>query len=159
MDSTDVIYQKAQSQLLEFLTENRMRKTPERFEVLKAVCGMTGIFSIDDLAQNMQADALFQVSRVTIFNSLETFIEAQLVIKHTLRRAALYECNVQKRPRVLLICDRCDVVKSLEKSETLTYLGTLRSRSFVVKQPVLYLHGLCKKCDAQLRKQLKKRNK
>lgn len=159
MDSNSIIYQKAESRLEDYLAAHGMRKTPERYEILRAACAMTGLFSIDELAQRMQDEATFQVSRVTLFNSLETFVDARLVIKHSLKRAALYECNIENKPRVYLVCDKCDTVKSMEKSDVMNYLRTLRSRSFVVRQPVLYLHGLCKKCDIQQRKQMKKENK
>ena len=38
------------------------------------------------------------------------------------------------------------ILAKLERKELKAYLATVRSKSFVVQQPVLYLHGLCRKC-------------
>lgn len=86
------------------------------------------------------------MSRATLFNNLETLVEAGLLIKHTLARAAHYELNLTPSPKAYLVCDRCRKVTPLERKELTESLAAVRSKSFVVRQPVLYLHGLCRKC-------------
>ena len=86
MDTNSSLFLQAKSLLTEYLEKRHMRKTPERFEVLRAICQTDDIFSIEQLNGKMQMNSTFQVSRPTLFNALETFVDAQLVIKHTLQR-------------------------------------------------------------------------
>lgn len=159
MDTNGSLYLQAKSQLIEYLEKRHMRKTPERFEVLGAICQMDDIFSIEQLGEKMRMCSSFQVSRVTLFNTLETFVDAQLVIKHTLQRASLYEKNIDKRPRVCMVCNQCGLVKRLDKIEVTRFLNGIKTRQFFVRQPVLYLHGLCRKCEMAKRKEIKMREK
>ena len=153
MDEKKDLYSIAEKRLTEYMVQNKLRKTPERYEILKAVCLMPGLFTIDDLEDKMREVAKFMVSRSTLFNSLEIFDQAHLVIKHTLVRAAHYECNIELRPHICLICMNCGSVKKLEKKrEVYKYLSELKVRQFAVHQPILYLHGLCRKCHIELKK-------
>ena len=57
------------------------------------------------------------------------------------------------------MCSRCRKVAKLERKELEAYLATVRSKSFVVQQPVLYLHGLCRKCYMEQKRKVKQTNK
>ena len=105
-DAEDIIASAAQ-RLTEFLTAKNMRKTPERNEILRAACRIPGIFTIDQLDEQIRQQGRLQVSRTTLFNNLETLVEAQLLIKHTLARAAHYELNMKPAPKAYLVCDHC----------------------------------------------------
>ena len=152
MENSGDLYEKASRQLTEYLLALKKRKTPERYEVLRTVCQISDIFSVDQLADEMRQKAKFNVSRSTLFNTLETLVDAKLVIKHNLVRAALYECNVSPRPRTCLVCEHCGSVRRLEKSQVTDFLAGIKARAFSVQQPVLYLHGTCRKCAMALRR-------
>ena len=126
MHDADIIIEAATQRLTDFLTAKKMRKTPERYVILRAACLLPGIFTIDQLDEQIRLRGEMQVSRTT--------------------RAAHYELNLQPTPKAYLVCSRCRKVAKLERKELETYLATVRSKSFVVQQPVLYLHGLCRKC-------------
>ena len=146
MENKEDLYQKALLRLTDYLQARQLRKTPERYEVLKTVCQMKDIFNIDQLAERMQESAPFCVSRSTLFNALELFVKAKLVIKHNLVRSGLYECNVEPQPRACLVCEHCGMVRRLDKIEVTEFLSGIKARLFSVQQPVLYLHGTCRKC-------------
>lgn len=157
MENKEDLYQKAQVRLTDYLQTRQMRKTPERYEVLKTVCQMKDIFTIDQLAEQMQQGASFCVSRSTLFNTLETFAEAKLIIKHNLVRAGLYECNIEPQARACLVCEHCGMVRRLDKIEVTEFLSGIKARQFSVQQPVLYLHGTCRKCAMALIRANKKK--
>lgn len=146
MHEAEDIIASAARRLTDFLTAKKMRRTPERYEILRAACRTPGIFTIDQLDEQIRLKGALQVSRATLFNCLEMLVEAQLLIKHTLARAAHYELNLTPSPKAYLVCDKCRKVTQLERKELEAYLTTVRSKSFVVLQPVLYLHGFCRKC-------------
>jgi len=154
-ENTDT-YTLAAQRLTEFMKGKNVRKTPERFEILRVVCQAPGIFSIDELQEMMEKSAKFQVSRVTLFNTLKLFEDASLVIKHTLSRAAHYECCVTPHPMVCLVCQKCGVVRKLESSKIENWLSEQKCKQFVISQPVLYFHGLCRSCMVKTSKRRKK---
>ena len=114
-ENTDT-YTLAAQRLTEYMKGRNIRKTPERFEILRVICQIQGIFSIDDLQEVMEKKAKFQVSRVTLFNTMKLLEDAMLVIKHTLVRAAHYECCITPRPMVCLVCQKCGSVRKLESA-------------------------------------------
>lgn len=144
-ENTD-LYNLAAQLLTGYIKGKNIRKTPERFEILRIICQISGIFSIDELQEIMEKEAKFKVSRVTLFNTLKLFEDASLVIKHTLVRAAHYECCVTPHPLVCLVCQKCGTVKKLESSKIENWLSEQKCKQFVITQPVLYFHGLCRSC-------------
>ena len=112
-ENTD-LYDLAAQRLTEYMKGKNIRKTPERFEILRIICRTPGIFNIDKLQELMEENAKFQVSRVTLFNTLKLFEDASLVIKHTLSRAAHYECCVMPHPMVCLVCQKCGTVFKID---------------------------------------------
>lgn len=159
MDNKDSIVEQAGQRLNEYLESKNLKKTPERHEVLKAVCRIKGLFTIEELAEEMAAKADFEVSRGTLFNTIELLTEAQLVVKHTLVRTAKYESNITGKPKVCLVCQKCGSVVKLDNKEISDWLEALRVRQFNIRQQVLYLHGLCKKCSSRHGKTAKDKNK
>lgn len=153
MEHTEELYKRMKARLDEYIAQKQMRRTPERYEVLRSICAFSDIFSIPQLDEKMRSEGAFHVSRSTLFNTLETFVEARLVIKHTLTRAAHYELQANNAARVYLVCQECGSIRRLERPELTKYLSGLKARLFSVRQPVLYLHGQCKKCTQALRRQ------
>lgn len=151
MDSKDSIVKQAARKLDEYLESKNLKKTPERYEVLKAVCRIKGLFSVEELAAEMAARADFKVSRGTLFNTIELLTEAQLVVKHAIVRTAKYESNLNGRPKVCLICQMCGSVTKYEDKDMSEWLKRLQVRQFATRQQVLYLYGVCRKCSARSR--------
>ena len=158
MESNDIVYGNALQRLNDYLETNKMRKTPERQEILRTISQMSGLFTINDVAERMQRDAAFSVSRATIFNTLDVFVEARLVMKHMLLHTASYEFIQGTSPRVYLVCQYCSEMRGLDRPELIRYLSTIKTRLFTVRQPMLYLYGECKKCT-QIRKRKEKENR
>lgn len=136
-----------------------MRKTPERYEVLRVAGLADGIFTIDELMQLMNEHATFQVSRATLFNTMELFYEAGLVIKHSLATAAHYELRTDSIPRAYVICRQCNSIARVSTSTAKLALQNLHVRYFSIEDKIVYMHGLCRKCQAKNRKTMKKQTK
>ena len=87
-----------------------MRKTPERYEILRVAGLADGIFNIEMLTLLMKEHAKFQVSRATLFNTMELFCDAGLAIKHPLATAAHYEMRTDCNPKAYTICHQCNTI-------------------------------------------------
>ena len=105
----------------------------------------------------MRAEGKFQVSRSTLFNIIDLFVEARLLIKHNLPGAAHYECCVQDRPYLYLVCTQCGSIHAIRHPQMEKVIATVKSRKITICQRVLYLNGTCKRCEMANRKERNKR--
>ena len=157
MSNRDELYTQAEEKLNSFLAQQYRRKTPERYEVLRIICSIDDIFTLEQLADRMRAEGKFQVSRSTLFNIIDLFVEARLLIKHNLPGAAHYECCVQDRPYLYLVCTQCGSIHAIRHPQMEKVIATVKSRKITICQRVLYLNGTCKRCEMANRKEKNKR--
>lgn len=155
----EMTYKRAEGMLLDYIAAHAMRRTPERLEVLHAVCSMEGLFSVEELKARMEQDGRFVVSKVTLFHTLEVLQAAGVVMKHNLHRAAQYECNLLRQPIVMQVCSLCGGVEARYDEVALSLLSVTGTKRFTVHQPVLYLHGVCRKCAQLQQKKDKKQSR
>ena len=149
----------ARDVLTNFMEQRAMRKTPERYEVLRVVETMEGIFTIDQLMTAMKEKAAFSVSRATLFNSMELFCSAGLLIKHPLQTAAHYELRTDAAPKAYAICRQCSSITRVSIGSARLALQNTRVRYFNAEDLLLYMHGICRKCQSMRRQEERERKK
>lgn len=145
-----------QVRLTRYMTDKAMRKTPERYEILRVAGFADGIFTIDGLMGLMKEHGTFQVSRATIFNTMELFVDAGIVIKHPLATAAHYELRTDSTPKAYTICRQCNTITKVSTSTAKMALQNLHVSYFAIEDKLLYMHGICRKCQAKNRQEAKK---
>ena len=145
--------------LTRYMEEKAMRKTPERYEILRVAGLANGIFTIEGLMQLMSEHAEFQVSRATLFNTMELFCEAGLAIKHSLATAAHYEMRTDSTPKAYVICRQCNTITKVSTSTAKLALQNLHVRYFSIEDKLVYMRGLCRKCQAKNRQEARKLKK
>lgn len=108
-DNKDV-FEQVKSILDEYLKKRKLRKTLERYQVLKEIYSINDHFEIEDLYEIMK-NKKYRVSRATLYNNMELFVDAGLVIKHQFgRNTAQYERAYNYRQHDHLICMDCNKV-------------------------------------------------
>lgn len=81
----------------DYLQRHKLRKTPERFAILKEIYSIDGHFDIDALYNRMK-DNKYRVSRATLYNTMEHLLDSGLVIKHQFgHNCAQYEKSYKFR--------------------------------------------------------------
>ncbi len=67
--------------LKQYLQEKGFRNTPERYTILDEIYNLDHHFNVDDLYL-MMIQKKYHVSKATIYNTLEIFLDAGLIRKH-----------------------------------------------------------------------------
>jgi Fur family transcriptional regulator, ferric uptake regulator len=90
-----------------YLDEKNLRKTPERFNILRAIYGRDGHFDAESLYLELKQQGL-KVSRATVYNTLDILVDCGLVSKQYFGDSITkYEKSYGYRQHDHLVCTLC----------------------------------------------------
>jgi Fur family ferric uptake transcriptional regulator len=118
MEIEEFNYRKyATQKLTDYLKDKGYRKTLERYAILDEICSRKGHFDIETLFDFM-IDKNFRVSRATIYNTLELFVDCKLVVRHQFgENISKYESFYDATHNDHLICTNCGRIIEFDNSE------------------------------------------
>ena len=144
-----------------YLEMNNHRKTPERYAILDAVYSTVGHFTLDELGEKLAKEYKFPVSRATLYNTLNLFMELRLVIRHRFQGTTKYEACYDNNSHCHQMCTVCGKVTEVRSPEIAQAIDELRLKRFRKDGFTLYVYGICSTCQAKLTRQknIKKQTK
>ncbi len=138
----------AEERFLSYLKKEGARKTPERMSILKMVYEMEGHFEVEELFRACRIDSP-GISLATVYNTLELFLDAQLVMKLQFGDArTYYERLIGAKQHDHLMCNQChQIIEFCAPSiqPVKTQMGEVLG--FDITRHALTLHGDCMKED------------
>lgn len=139
-----------------YLEMNHHRKTPERYTILRAIYdGINGHFTLDELKDYLEAELSFPVSRSTLYNTLNLFLELRLVTRHRFQGSTKYEACYDNNSHCHQICTMCGKVTEVKSQEITRAVENMRLRRFRKDGFTLYVYGVCSTCQTKMKKRAK----
>lgn len=136
----------------QFLDEKKMRKTPERFAILRRILTFQSHFTIESLMQSMEQDS-FHVSRATLYNTIQLLVEAQLVRRHVFDGLQVQYEKAGNTPHSHLICTSCGKLKEVRDPNFIAFMNARKFTAFTTDYYSLYVYGTCSTCARKHKRQ------
>lgn len=155
-ENKDSMYQKVVCILDGYLEKSNHRKTPERYAILKAVYSIEGHFTLDDLDVKLNEDYHFPVSRATLYNTLNLFMELRLVIRHRFQGTTKYEACYAENSHCHQICTVCGNVTEVVSPEIERAVSEMHLKRFRKDGYMLYVYGICSTCQSAITRKNKR---
>jgi Fur family ferric uptake transcriptional regulator len=132
--------------LMDYLNNKKLRIIPKRFLILEQIYLFDDHFSIDMLYEKMIKEGS-KISRATLYNSMELFVDAKLVMKSQFGSGLFfYEKSLNKKIHHHCICTACGKIQEFQDAAIKTAIQTKRIAKFKQTSYSLCVYGFCATC-------------
>lgn len=135
----------------QYLEENKLRKTPERYFVLDVVAETSKKFDAEYVLNEVLSRGT-RISRATVYNTLSTLIDAQILREHEIEGKKYFEKAPLSQMYIRLICTKCGKIKDVKDTETISAVNSKKYGKFLTSYSTIAIYGLCSSCVNAKRK-------
>ncbi|MCF0218343.1 MAG: transcriptional repressor [Muribaculaceae bacterium] len=149
MTNEEKIKERAATIFAQYLARHHKRKTPERFAILDVVFDINRHFVADDIFEAIKTQS-FQVSRMTVYSTLDLLLQCGLIRRHNFAAGASSYETVRPMSAMThhhLVCTNCGKIKEIKGTKVNVPLSTLNITGFHPEYYELCIYGLCSRCS------------
>ena len=140
------------NQFTAFLESKHLRKTPERFAILRCILSFNRHFTFEDLNLALENEA-YHVSRATLYNTLEVLIEAEIIVKHAFDGLQPQYERTSSAPHNHLVCTHCGKVKEVRDNNFIVFMNARKYNAFQALRYSLNVYGVCSTCARKIKRE------
>ena len=134
-----------------YLRMCKMRRTPERYAVIRAIHRTQGIFTIDQIYNRLIGEMNFHISLATIYNTLELLEKSHLVLRHQANwkgdpRLVHYEKCFSQDIRHNFVCKECGNTFRFTDKSLMGAINRIKRSGFRPESYTLFVYGTCSRC-------------
>lgn len=139
-----------EERLREHLKARNLRMTPERLMVLQGAMSQSGHFDADELLESLRRSNR-EVSRATLYRTLDHLAEAGLVKRHHFGEGhARFESVFDRAHHDHMVCHRCGAVIEFVSEEIETLQDQIcEQHGFLALGHVHQIFGICRNCQTE----------
>lgn len=141
------LFDTASERLNAYVTQNKLRYSPVRLAVLEQACLFPAPFTAEQLKQACEAQ---NISKATVYNTLNLCIDAQIVHATNRQRGRTnieYEVTAGNQIRMQIICQKCGRVASFRDKAIERLVQGRRCSNFYKQHFSLFIYGECRICS------------
>ncbi len=141
-------FEAAKEKFTHFLENNKNRKTPERFAILKEIYVNQHHFDAEELYIKMKRNA-YRVSRATIYNTLDILVSCDLIRCHQFgNNKTLYERSYGFDGHDHVICTSCGDIREFDDANVRNAVAEQGTTlGWKIERHAMNIFGLCGKCS------------
>lgn len=132
--TADIEFNDVCRQLDDYLREHDMRRTPERYAIVRRAMALNSYFSVDSLCSALDDEA-FHVSRTTVYNTVQLLVDASILRPLRLLGNDTRYCFAMRHndesDSVYLVCLDCGKIKEVKGNDAAAKLRTTQFRGFI----------------------------
>ncbi len=142
-------YEQIRSLFTGYMTDCKLRKTPERYAILECIYHFTGHFNAEMIYQKLVVN--FRVSLATVYNTFEHLETCKLIIRHQFGgKLTQYEKAFGTQIHNHLVCTQCKNIKEFTDKQLRIAIQTKTFSKFDISHYSLYVYGTCSKCKEKI---------
>ncbi len=156
MDAGEVKNEVVQA-FTDFLVNNGLKKSQERYVVLDAAQKIDGLFTAADLHSFLTGGMNFHLSLATVYSTLELLTQCGITVKHCLSANSVkFEYAYGRTSFSYTICSKCGRISHVHDKTLDRAVAAVKTPRFHFDFYKTYIYGVCAACARKEKSKLRK---
>lgn len=132
----------------EYCSKKKMRYTPERETIIRAIYGSNGHFNVDNLFSRIRTrNPHCSIAKTSIYRSVPHFLEAGLLRESAAGGQVLYERTLGHESRDHFRCIGCGKIVEFSSPQlSLAQEKICKAKKFTILWRTNMINGYCREC-------------